>query len=694
MKRLLLTMCDGEPRDELALAFAKHEFDVTCASSGEQAIDRFVMEPFDAIAIQMKLPGRDGTATVESIRWAPGGTAVPMVLLGTDLRLLTPIGARLDIATFLQNEADAAAGSLWNAIRQRGNAEETRVVDIPIIRRRVALPIPLDGSAESLGSIDIELAELIDAGEKETARIRKPVVPALEEARAVDAHAAGVERDARLSGLIEDTSFAVVLARLAEQQATGALLLENSDDPRHTLEGRGAKKVVFFSDGRPVYVRSNLEEECLGHVLRRMSLITGEELQQSVSAVLSGQGKQGGVLITMGAITPAELRSGLEKELITKLLDLFSWDEGGFQFSETLDAPPTTVALEASVPELLLQGIREQLPIARVYRHLDARAERFVTPTTRDSSGLRRALDDGGNALLAAIDGTMSVRTLLDSGQPSRPEAAHILFAAEALGIIAFREEALHIVPISGLVLSDTQAALQSRVVRLAEYLRDGRYVEALAVSPGDSVAAAQAVSDIEEELRNALDRGQLPPQAQSAALEVLSRLPRAALAVGAENHPPRSWGESQPLPEPSVSLPSLQTRQTLDDQVARVLRAERFFRRARSCIQERRVDSALHLLQKAVAIAPDEGEFLTFLGMARYDAALVREDRMLALKELKRATQMVPKMYQSHLHYARALRDEGEFGAAHDAYARALEADPSGREALAELRELSSPND
>lgn len=692
MKKLLLTMCEGEARDALAHELSEHGFDVICVGSGEQAIDRFVTEPFDAIAIQLKLPGRDGTATIESIRWAPGGTAIPTVLLGSDLRLLTPIGARLDISTFLQNEVAAAAGSLWKSMRNRGNAEQTAEIDIPVVPVRVALPIPLDGHAESMGSLDLKVAEIMEAGERETAQIRKPIVPALEEARAVDEHAAGVQQDARLSGLVEDTSFALVLARLAEQQATGALLLENSDDPRRTLEGGDAKKVVFFREGRPVYVRSNLEEECLGHVLRRMSLITESELQQSVSAVLHGQGKQGGMLITMGAITPAELRDGLENELIAKLLDLFSWEQGKFQFSETLEAPPTTVALEASVPALLLQGIREQLPIAHVHRRLDLSAERFVTPTTRDSADLRSALDDGGNALLAAIDGTMSVRTLVDSGQPSRPEAARILFAAEALGIIAFRDEPVELAPHSGLVLSDAQAALRSRVVRLAEYLRDGRYVEALAVSPGDSVAAAQAVSDIEEELRTALDQGQLPPQAQSAALEVLSRLPRAALAVGAEDHLP-AWDESKPLPEPSASIPSLTTNETLDDQVANVLRAERYFRRARSCIQDRRADSALHLLQKAVAIAPDEGEFLTFLGMARYDAALNRADRMNALAELKRATEMVPKMYQSHLHYARALRDEGEFAPARVAYARALEADPSGREALDELRELAYPD-
>lgn len=686
MTRLLLTMREGESRNELAAVFTEHGLEVICVGSGEQAIDRFVTEAFDAIAIQMELPGRDGAATVESIRWAPGGTAIPMILLGTDIRLLTPIGARLDIPTFLQNEEAAAAGLVWDLIRKRSSAEQTREIDVPVIPRRVTLPIPLDASTESMesSSLDLRVAELIGEGDD------LPLVPALEEARAVDAHAAGVELNARLSGLIADTSFAVILARLAEQRASGVLLVENSDDPRPTHEGGHTKKVVFFHEGRPMYVRSNLEEECLGHVLRRMSLITDDELRQSVRAVLAGEGKQGGVLITMGAITPAELRAGLDCELIDKLLELFQWDHGRFRFSETLEPPPTTIALETSVPELLVRGIREHMPIARIYAHLEARSERFAAPTARDSSGLRRALHDGGNALLAAIDGTMSVGTLMDSGQPSRPEAARILFAAEALGVIALRDEALQIRPDSRLVLSDTEAALQSRVIRLAEYLRDGRYVDALAVSPGDGVAAAQAVSDIEDELRGALDRGQLPQTAQSAALEVLSRLPRAALAVGAENHP-RSWETPHPLPEPSISLPSLVVSDTLDDQVARVLQAERLFRRARGYLQQRRADSALHLLRKAVAIAPGEGEFLTFLGMARYDAALRIEDRLQALEELKRATKMVPKMYQSHLHYARALRDEGEFRAARHAYTQALEADPSGREALHELRELSA---
>ncbi len=128
-----------------------------------------------------------------------------------------------------------------------------------------------------------------------------------------------------------------------------------------------------------------------------------------------------------------------------------------------------------------------------------------------------------------------------------------------------------------------------------------------------------------------------------------------------------------------------------LDIRVDRMLEAERLFRQGQRALEASRLPHALKLLSRSVALAPSEGEFLTYLGMARYESALSPSERETALTELERATALVPKMYVAHLFHARALRDEGEFHAARDAFARALETNPSGIEALDELHDLPS---
>lgn len=119
------------------------------------------------------------------------------------------------------------------------------------------------------------------------------------------------------------------------------------------------------------------------------------------------------------------------------------------------------------------------------------------------------------------------------------------------------------------------------------------------------------------------------------------------------------------------------------------MLQAERHFRRGRRALRRDDAKGALGSLTRAVELAPDEGEFLTYLGWARHRASTDPETREQALDELRLAVRLVPKMHDAQLFYARALRDGGMQVEARNAYARALAADPDSREALDELRKL-----
>ncbi|MEM6959997.1 MAG: hypothetical protein AAF645_30225, partial [Myxococcota bacterium] len=281
-------------------------------------------------------------------------------------------------------------------------------------------------------------------------------------------------------------------------------------------------------------------------------------------------------------------------------------------------------------------------------------------------------------ALFAAIDGTMTLETLVDSGQPTRLEAARVLFAANALGIVAFRGAAAQSVKGD---TDDSIDLIHAEVRRLERLLREGRYSEALQVERG-SDALDERVAQIENQFRPLLDEPALPSDVQRGVLEVLTRLPRAALALRAS---PASLPSKLPPPLPKRESNS----DELDDRVSRVLQAERLYRQGRKALAARRAREALSLLEKATRLAPNEGEFLIYLGAARYDAASSQTERQRALDELRDAATRMPKMYVAHLQLARALRDEGEFRLARDAYARALEAEPAGREALDELQAL-----
>jgi hypothetical protein len=77
-------------------------------ASGEKAIDLFIQEPADALMVQFALPGRDGVATVEAIRWAPKGRDVRVVLLAHE----EPVSAPLQMLALKVDAVSAFVGEL------------------------------------------------------------------------------------------------------------------------------------------------------------------------------------------------------------------------------------------------------------------------------------------------------------------------------------------------------------------------------------------------------------------------------------------------------------------------------------------------------------------------------------------------------------------------------------------------------
>ncbi len=98
--------------------------------------------------------------------------------------------------------------------------------------------------------------------------------------------------------------------------------------------------------------------------------------------------QQGTVLIEMGCISPHNLRYALELQLRLKLLDVFGWTRGEYQFNPRASPPPETVRLEMSPAAIIYEGLRRTFDQKR----LDGgpgRRGRPVRPP-RAGSALRR----------------------------------------------------------------------------------------------------------------------------------------------------------------------------------------------------------------------------------------------------------------------------------------------------------------
>jgi hypothetical protein len=234
--------------------------------------------------------------------------------------------------------------------------------------------------------------------------------------------------------------FPRVLARLAAQRATGALVVvAPDDDDLRTTTGESPKKVVYFRNGMPVYVRSNLVRECLGQLLVANDIVTPHARNVSVQRMRAGEGRQGAILLAMGALEPEQLRDALAEQLRTKLFDLFRWDTGEFRFTTRVPPPPEVVTLELGLAEIVFEGVVRRMTPARLLALLEPKLDAYVIPSTdRMTRFLRLDLVAEARHVLRALDGTQRLRALLAFAGQRPGAAAQLVYAMECLGAVRF----------------------------------------------------------------------------------------------------------------------------------------------------------------------------------------------------------------------------------------------------------------
>ncbi|MDP8222663.1 MAG: DnaJ domain-containing protein [Candidatus Lernaella stagnicola] len=162
-------------------------------------------------------------------------------------------------------------------------------------------------------------------------------------------------------GHLGDTPFPRLLFYLYKYQRTGALRVMHEQ----------ISKVIYFRDGEPVFVTSNLSNESLGRFMVQRGIITDEQYNNSLQRMLESGRQQGAVLMEMGVITSHELFQALQGQIREKILRIFAWDEGEYEFrpgSFTLD---DSVQLEIPTLKLILDGAKRFYTLTRLERYFN-----------------------------------------------------------------------------------------------------------------------------------------------------------------------------------------------------------------------------------------------------------------------------------------------------------------------------------
>lgn len=563
--------------------------------------------------------------------------------------------------------------------------------------------------------------------EHDVATIQRVDPGTVDEGRFVSARARETARG-DWSGSFGTTPFPALLRRIADERASGGLLCTmpapRQADPRAlrgTVDKEPATKVVYFRSGVPVHVRSNLLDECLGQLLLRKKRIGVATLEESIRKMRERGGLQGQILVEMGALAPLELGELLAEQVRQKLFDLFGWRRGEFRFAANMEAPRDGIAIEMALPDMVFEGVCAAMPATLLLDIMTPRLDLFVVPDpVRLSRFARVRVAKDLRAVLESLDGTTPLRDVLRAG--SRPGAiAQLLYALECLGAVSYEAHAqprrVMLAPLSleqplereplPARPSDPDDAAWDDVTNE----RPRERPEAISAPPRAAlVPSAPAAYGGAGGRATTSELEAMPSVSLSALVEVQSRSDELGAAVTGPQRPqaihaarPPSEGASpvpasspvpadQTPPPESAALPHGRDDRALDVHVDRMFEAERCFRRGNRCLARGEHRDALSAFERAVELCPDEGEFVAYLGWARYCVDPVSgRGTEAALRDLERACSLAPDLHLTHLLHARVLDHAGRGARAIDAYREVLALEPAMEEALAALRRLGA---
>jgi curved DNA-binding protein CbpA len=537
--------------------------------------------------------------------------------------------------------------------------------------------------------------------------------------------------DAALHGTFGDRPFPELLGEIRRRRATGALALR-----RHPVE-----KTVFFRDGVPRSIQSNLVDECLGRVMVQERMISEAECEESLRRMKGSGRKQGAELIEMGCISQHNLVHALRLQLQAKLWEVFRWEEGAYEWTRA-EPPPDGVQLDVAAGAIIYEGIKRAFNPTRLARVAGDLSALYVHPAEDPSSTVEESgLSAEELRLLKAIDGTRTVAELGAFARLPPEEVTSLIWAMRCARWVELKDRSgvptpsteavtppkasagppplprrlpprlppripqtparhpptppplpraaaaasgalLPELPDEHARLSAEQRAELGRLAAHLESIRRQDYFQILGVSRNASPAdVKQAYAARAEEYHPDKQFGSAPEEVRQLASQIHEAISRAHATLA----------DSRAREAYTRELASAQRRTTHGD-VGKLVAAEGRFRKGEELMRRAQYQEARRYFEEAIQLYPDEGEFHAWLAWAIFQTAPNSEQAMdAALEELDQAIRLNPRLDKGYLFSGYIYKQAGRPDKASKQFERALECNPECTEALHELRILGS---
>ncbi len=115
-----------------------------------------------------------------------------------------------------------------------------------------------------------------------------------------------------------------IIHEIAKQRRSGLTTFDN---------GQGVIKQVFFMEGQPQFIHSNVSSERFGEFLVAQGVLNNPALQRALSVIHRFDGKLADTLVALDLITPLDAYRLFAKQVAAKLTSAFCWTQGSAAFT-------------------------------------------------------------------------------------------------------------------------------------------------------------------------------------------------------------------------------------------------------------------------------------------------------------------------------------------------------------------------
>lgn len=434
--RVLVVDDNREAAEAVGYHLAAQGLDVRVAHAADEAEAEFLRSPPDALVTDLLLPDRTGQKLVAQL--ARKATLPPVFVMTGVFRGAAgraQLGPQVPVAGWFEKPFDHRALA----------AAVCRAVGHPY--RRISRGIQAEPRTGDTGPILTDRTATIVGGEAHTHVLRSTVSAVRSQVRSVfggdpfrDAQTGfgrsttpsatdmseGLRRELRMGDLRS-----VSVPRLL-----GAFHLAG-ETAEVAFEAEDRRQIVYFERGRPVFAVSDRPGDRLSAFITERLALSPAGVQQAVREAKACGRPVTTLMVDRGWLDEAQLVSLTRAHTRKLVLDLFRWTDGQYviRFGRRSDLPGVT--LDGSVGSLVIEGVRDGIPLSRLKELLPEDIRPMPSPNP-PFAWFSLPIRDPEAALLLRVTGARTVRALIDEWVPmlAEQQVRAVLYGLLSLGVL------------------------------------------------------------------------------------------------------------------------------------------------------------------------------------------------------------------------------------------------------------------